>query len=97
MTHTAAFVATLPAVARQLVLAVQGLPSDRELAILGDAAGPAAIALGVLTGAVAMTRRSMLLRIAPIAAVVFGVLTLAEPENNVAMLVALLASLRRDG
>ena len=91
MTHTAALAATLPAVARELALAVRSLPADREVAVLGDAAGPMAIALGVLTGAVAMTRRSMLLRVAPIVAVVFGVLTLAEPDNNVAMPVALLA------
>src|ERR1017187_7621931 len=68
MTHTAALAATLPAVARELALAVRSLPADREVAGLGDAAGPMAIALGVLTGAVAMTRRSMLLRVAPIVA-----------------------------
>ena len=91
MTHTAAFAATLPAVARELAFAVRSLPADRELTVLGDAAGPMAMAFGVLTGAIAIARRSMLLRVAPIVAVVFGVLTLAEPENNVAMLVALLA------
>jgi len=81
----------LPAVARELAFAVRSLPADREVAVLADAAGPTAIALGVLTGAVAMARRSVLLRIAPLVAMVFGVLTLAEPEKNVAMLVALLA------
>jgi len=92
VTHTATFAATLPAVARELAFAVRSLPADRELTALGDAAGPTAIALGVLTGAITIARRSMLLRIAPIVAVVLGVLTLAEPENNVAMLVALLAA-----
>ncbi|MGD0905559.1 MAG: hypothetical protein ABR924_21910, partial [Terracidiphilus sp.] len=91
MTHTAMVVATLPAAARELVFAIGGLPTDHEVAVLRDAAGAMAVALGVLVGAVGMARRSMLLRILPIMAVVFGLLTLVEPDSDVAMVVALLA------
>lgn len=91
VTHTAMVVATLPAAARELVFAIGGLPTDHEVAVLRDAAGAMAVALGVLVGAVGMARRSMLLRILPIMAVVFGLLTLVEPDSDVAMVVALLA------
>lgn len=92
MTHAAAVAAALPAVTRELVVAIAGLPSDREVAALRDAAGAMAVALGMLVGVVGMARRSMLLRILPVIALVFGVVTLVEPENDLAAVVALLAA-----
>jgi lysylphosphatidylglycerol synthetase-like protein (DUF2156 family) len=65
--------------------------TDRDLVLLTDLTGALVIALASLVAGLGMASRSQMRLLAPVVAVVFGALSIVEPENALILLVALLA------
>jgi lysylphosphatidylglycerol synthetase-like protein (DUF2156 family) len=79
------------ALTHSIALAAHRPLSNPDLVLLTDLTGSLVIALASLVAGVEMASRSRLRLLAPSVALVFGALSIAEPENAIIRLVALVA------